>query len=128
MKALRVISVLSVLLLICSAALTGDESEPATKNDPFVGTFSRGLIGESTDISMSGDIYKLTGEYARVEFKKKSESVLQDSKGVLGTLTTGQLRFADSKEPIQVLRADFAYDHFLLVKVRQRKPDPAPSA
>ena len=105
----------------------GDRYVGTYTRAPFIGTYgnvSPSLDGDTISISKSGTIYRLTGPYADYAFTETSNGVLEDilldapisRKGSLGSITAGEMEFADGSPPVQVLKAEFAFEHFLLIK------------
>lgn len=120
----------------CGGTQNTDGSTSDDAKDRFVGTYTRipyvgtygnvapNLTGEEIQVSKSGDIYRLSDPYEDTAFTKKADGVLEDitlgapieRRGSLGTITTGQIRFFDGSNPVDVLKVEFAFEDFLLIR------------
>jgi hypothetical protein len=115
----------------------GQVSEKNTKDQfvgtyiriPFIGTFGNvapEATGKKFQITKSGEVYHFSG----YKFVEKSKGILEDislgspieRRGSLGTITAGKMNFSDGSKPIEVLKVEFGFDHFLLLK----DPDTVP--
>ena len=123
------------------ADAAGGQVPGKNPTDPFVGTYTRipfigtygdvnpAATGMKIKIAKSGEVYHLSG-YS-FAFTEKSKGVLEDislgtpivRRGSLGTITAGQMQFPDGGKPLEVLKVEFAYDHFLLIKDRDAVPE-----
>lgn len=115
---------LTIVLLACLPM--GVRS--ADPEDPFVGTYvkvsfpSGGREGRLV-ITKDGEQYRLDDAagskknyYSGFTFTRKKDGQLADRPGGLGTITLGHVKFADDKSPMTVLRVEFCYEHFLLIR------------
>ena len=134
---------LLIILVFGCVSMPADQEANADKSGdlfvgtytqaPFVGTYGNvnsSQYGQVVQVKKSGDLYQLTGAYADYAFIKKSKGVLEDisknapivRRGALGSITAGKMVFADGSPPVQILKAEFCYEHFLLIKHPNNQP------
>jgi len=124
---LTVVATFTCIVVVCGvshapaqeAAEAADTTRAAAEGDPFVGTYGRGLIeGDAVTITRDGNVYQIDKQgYQDFTFKQRQPDILEDDQQTLGTITRGELTFADAPDqPITVLKVNFCYEHFLLYK------------
>lgn len=125
MREMRFVNKSAFSTLLCSALLFASSSFAA--DDPLVGKYLllRSLAVDnktpaaSACLEKDGSTYRLTGvkPYEIYRFEKSDESVLVDKKYSIGKIRIGELQFLDKKGvKIPVLKCEFCYDHFYLIK------------
>jgi len=126
------ITLLVVALLAMSAVADDAATSDQPEADPFIGWYTKGLLGEAVHITREGDSYRINKTTGKdFVFHMQKQGVLEDEQAVLGTLTLGELNFADAPDnTVIVLKAEFCYEHFLLIKqpvapeVEEKTPAP----
>ena len=124
MVLMRKLALVLLLPAACgSPSYSPDQTPAVISGDPFLGNWSRGLLGEQLSIQRDGVGYRLSGSSYDYLFVPDGEGRLSDKDGVLGTITSGTVEFRDRPNQYRrVLRLEFCYEHFVLYDTDFARP------